>query len=161
MQYQFADAVSPQPISICAGAKQTELIALLHQSSNVRGLSQRPFSVDPAGMVSIDDDLPTSSGEAVQLSHAMMSHASHIKANLLILLLNFCVQCSQQHGSSSLHLPQHCELSSDCKLPERSIDSDSCLVLQTHLEHSNISPGQHPSTALHRLIAKTIPQRKT
>ncbi|KAA6423712.1 MAG: hypothetical protein FRX49_06283 [Trebouxia sp. A1-2] len=44
------------------GAKQTELIALLHQSGSLQRLSQKPFSVDPAGMVSMDDTQPGPSG---------------------------------------------------------------------------------------------------
>ena len=46
-----------------AGAKQTELIAVLHQSGNLHQLSKKPFSVDPAGTVSMDgDDHPDSIG---------------------------------------------------------------------------------------------------
>ncbi|KAL0026567.1 hypothetical protein WJX77_006927 [Trebouxia sp. C0004] len=44
------------------GAKQTELIALLHQSGSLHRLSQKPFSVDPAGMVSMDDTQAGPSG---------------------------------------------------------------------------------------------------
>lgn len=49
-------------LGIIAGAKQTELIALLHQSGSLQRLSQKPFSVDPAGMVSMDDTQPGPSG---------------------------------------------------------------------------------------------------
>ncbi len=49
-------------LGITAGAKQTELIALLHRSSSSKRLSQKPFSVDPAGMVSMDDTQPGPSG---------------------------------------------------------------------------------------------------
>lgn len=53
----------PQGFVFFAGAKQTELIAVLHQSGNLRQLSRKPFSVDPAGTVSMDgDDDPGSVG---------------------------------------------------------------------------------------------------
>ncbi len=55
---------------ITAGAKQTELIALLHQSGSLKRLSQKPFSVDPAGMVSKDDTQPGPSG--IQYSSTMI-----------------------------------------------------------------------------------------
>ena len=49
-------------LGIIVGAKQTELIALLHQSGSSQRLSQKPFSVDPAGMVSMDDTQTGPSG---------------------------------------------------------------------------------------------------
>ena len=59
------------PLGIIAGAKQTELIALLHQSGSLQRLSQKPFSVDPAGMVSMDDTQPGPSG--IQYSSNMIT----------------------------------------------------------------------------------------
>ena len=47
---------------VSTGAKQTELIVLLHQSGNLHHLYQKPFSVDPAGTVSMDGDASTSAG---------------------------------------------------------------------------------------------------
>lgn len=48
------------------GAKQTELIAVLHQAGNLHHLSKKPFSVDPAGTVSMDgDDHPDSVGSSL------------------------------------------------------------------------------------------------
>lgn len=38
------------------GAKQTELIALLHRTGQQYGLPAKPFSVGPTGSISVDDD---------------------------------------------------------------------------------------------------------
>ena len=50
--YQACSKNSPA----LAGAKQTELIALLYQAGLRHGLATKPFSVDPAGLVSVDGD---------------------------------------------------------------------------------------------------------
>lgn len=44
------------------GAKQTELIAVLHRSGDLQRLSAKPFSVDPAGTVSTHGDQQASAG---------------------------------------------------------------------------------------------------
>lgn len=43
--------------AIPAGAKQTELIALLHRTGQQYGLPAKPFSVGPTGSISVDDDI--------------------------------------------------------------------------------------------------------
>ena len=49
-------------VRTAAGAKQTELIALLHRSGSLHSVTKKPFSVNPAGMVSMDESQPSTAG---------------------------------------------------------------------------------------------------
>ena len=48
---------------VTAGAKQTELIALLHRMGTQHGLSAKPFSVGPTGLISVDIDVDDGSAD--------------------------------------------------------------------------------------------------
>ena len=42
--------------TVAAGAKQTELIALLHRTGQQQGLPSKPFSVGPTGLILVKED---------------------------------------------------------------------------------------------------------
>ena len=48
---------------VVTGAKQTELIALLHRMGIQHGLSAKPFSVGPTGLISVDIDVEDGSAD--------------------------------------------------------------------------------------------------
>ena len=77
-------SISSPLVVLSAGAKQTELIAVLHQSGNLHRISQKPFSVDPAGAVSMDgDDLP-SAGRRIAHTNAASALATICKLKVAV-----------------------------------------------------------------------------